>query len=73
MDQTSDSYDALKWEDWLVGEHHVAGIVRIHAHGHGARYSGKLVVIFRFDSADKVSEITVFFEDAAGAERFFGR
>ena len=73
VERTGDTYDAFKWDDWLVGAHHVAGLVRIHAHGHAAVYSGKLVVLFGFDPADKVCEITVLFEDAGGAERFFGR
>jgi len=73
VERTGNSYDAFKWEDWLVGDHHVAGLVRVHAHGHGAVYAGRHVVLFGFDQADKVSEITVFFEDVGGAERFFGR
>jgi ketosteroid isomerase-like protein len=71
VDSTRDTFDAIKWEDWLVGDPHVAALVRIHARGRGALYEGRLVILFGFDPANKVSEITVFFEDASGAERFF--
>jgi ketosteroid isomerase-like protein len=71
VDRTGNTYDAFKWEDWLVGDNHVAALVRIHAHGHTAIYAGRLVLLFGFDPTDRISEITVFFEDAMGAERFF--
>ncbi len=73
VERTDDTYDAFKWDDWLVGAHHVAALVRIHALGHGAAYAGRLLLLFGFDPADKVSEITVFVDDASGAERFFGQ
>jgi hypothetical protein len=73
VDRTDNTYDAFKWEDWLVGDQHVAALVRVRAHGHGAIFAARLVLLFGFDPADKVSEITVFFEDAGAAERFFGR
>jgi ketosteroid isomerase-like protein len=73
VDWTGNTYDPFKWEDWLVGEHHVAALVRVHAHGHGAAYAARLVMLFGFDPADKVSEITICFEDTGAAERFFGR
>jgi hypothetical protein len=73
VDRTGDTYDAFKWEDWLVGELHVAALVRIHARGRATIYVGRLVVLFGFDPADKVSEITIFFEDTSAAERFFSQ
>jgi hypothetical protein len=68
---TGETYDAFKWEDWLVGDNHVAALVRVHARGRGAIYVARLVVLFGFDPTNKVSEITIFFEDVSGAERFF--
>ena len=73
VDRTDNTYDAFKWEDWLVGDQHVAALVRVHGEGHGAIFAARLVVLLGFDPADKVSEITVLFEDASGAERFFSR
>jgi ketosteroid isomerase-like protein len=73
VDQTQDTYDAVKWEDWLVGDQFVAAVVRIHAQEPGMLLQSRLVVLLGFDAADKVSEITIFFEDVSGANRFFGR
>jgi hypothetical protein len=73
VDWTGNTYEAFKWEDWLVGDHHVAALVRIHAHSHGAAFAARLVLLFGFDLADRVGEITVCFEDPSAAERFFGR
>ncbi len=70
-ERTGDTYDPFKWDDWLVGDQHVAALFRIRAQGHGAVFSAKILVLFGFDSADKVSEIRVFFDDAEGADRFF--
>jgi hypothetical protein len=72
ISRTGNTYDAFKFEDWLVGELSVVALLRIYVHGHAAAYEGRLVLLFGFDPADKVSEITVFFEDPIAAERFFG-
>jgi hypothetical protein len=73
VDRTDNTYGAVKWEDWLVGDHNVAALVRVQAQGHGAIFVSRLVVLLGFDPGDKVSQITVFFEDAGGVERFFGQ
>ena len=72
VERTDGTYDPFKWEDWLVGDQHVAALVDVRAQGHGARIETRLVFVLRFDAADQVSEITVFFEDSSVAERFFG-
>lgn len=71
VDRTDNTYEAFKWENWLVGDQYVAALVRVHAQGHGAILAARLVVLFGFDPTDKISEITVFFEDASSVERFF--
>jgi ketosteroid isomerase-like protein len=73
VDRTDDTYDAFKWDDWLVGDYHVVALFRVHAHGHGAAYAGRILLLFGFDPAEKISQITVFFDDEGGAERFFGQ
>jgi ketosteroid isomerase-like protein len=73
VDLTESTFDATKWEDWLVGEHHVAAVVQIHAQGHGATVTARQLVLLRFDPADKISEITVLVDDAGSTERFVGR
>jgi ketosteroid isomerase-like protein len=72
VERTGDTYEALKWEDWLVGEDHVAAIVRVHAEEHGAVLTARLVILLAFDPADKISEITVLFDDARSTDRFIG-
>jgi ketosteroid isomerase-like protein len=72
VERTKDTFEALKWEDWLVGQHHIAGLVRVHAQGQGTSFTARLIFLLGFDPGDKVSEITVFFEDPSAAERFFG-
>jgi hypothetical protein len=71
VDQTNNTYDAFKWEDWLVGDQHVAALVRIRVQEHGSLYVGRLVLLFGFNPANEVTEISVYFEDAGGADRFF--
>jgi ketosteroid isomerase-like protein len=71
--RTGNTWDTVKWEDWLVGELHVAVLMRVHASEHGATLEVRLLVLLAFDPMDKVSEISVFFEDPGSTERFFGR
>jgi ketosteroid isomerase-like protein len=73
VNRTGNTFDTFKWEDWLVGENHVATLLRAHATEHGATLELRLLVLMGFDPSDKVSEVTIFFEDASSAERFFGR
>jgi len=45
--------------------------VYVHARGHGASFTARLIFLLGFDPSDKVSEITVFFEDPNAVDRFF--
>jgi ketosteroid isomerase-like protein len=72
VDRTKDTVEALQWEDWLVGQDHIAALVKIRAQGHGASFTARLMFLFGFDASNKVSEITVLFEDPNAVERFFG-
>jgi ketosteroid isomerase-like protein len=72
VNRTDGTYDAVKWEDWLVGEQYVAALVRIHAQEPGQLFASRILVLLRFDPEDKVCEITIFFEDTSAADRFFG-
>lgn len=72
VEWTKDTFETLKWEDWLVGQHYIGALVRIHAQGHGSSYKGRIIFLLGFDSTNKVSEITVLYEDASAADRFFG-
>jgi ketosteroid isomerase-like protein len=72
VDRTKDTFEALQWEDWLVGQDHIAALVQVNAQGHGASFTTRLVFLLGFDGSNKVSEITVLFEDPNAADRFFG-
>ncbi len=63
---------AFKWDDWMVGEHHVAGMSTVHAQAGGRKYTGHHLTVVRFSAADKIEEITVFFEDQGAIDRFIG-
>lgn len=69
--RTAGTLETTKWEDWLVGEEHVALVARVQIQAKGELYSGRQVYLLRFDGADLITKITVFFEDAAAATRFF--
>jgi hypothetical protein len=41
--RTKDTFEALQWEDWLVGQYHVAPLVQINAQGHGTSFTARLM------------------------------
>jgi ketosteroid isomerase-like protein len=73
FERTDGSLDTFKWEDWLVGEQHVAALADVHIHMQGKRYKSRHLFLVGFDTDDKIVEIVVFFEDEHSAERFIGR
>jgi len=72
FERTRGTFEAAKFEDWLVGEHHVAAVTTIHAQQHGRRYSGRQVTVLGFDTDDRIDRATVFFEDQGAMDRFMG-
>jgi ketosteroid isomerase-like protein len=69
--RTNGTVEATKWDDWLVGDYHVAGVGRLRMQSNGQIYEGRHVFLFTFDTNDKIDAITVFYEDPAAAMRFF--
>ena len=69
--RTKGTVEATKWDDWLVGDYHVAGIGWLHMQANGQIYEGRHVFFFTFDTNDKIEAISVFYEDPAAAMRFF--
>jgi len=69
--RTNGTVEATKWDDWLVGDYHVAGIGQLHMQANGQIYEGRHVFLFTFDRNDQIDAITVFYEDPAAAMRFF--
>ena len=70
--RTSGTFEAFKWDDWLVGQQHVVGLSSVHAQSEGRMYKGRTVTVMRFNVADEIEGITVFFEDQAAIDRFIG-
>jgi hypothetical protein len=72
VERTKGTFEAFKWEDWLSGEHHVAGLSSIHARSHGMIYKGRSLTVLGFNVAGEIEHITVFFEDQGAIDRFIG-
>jgi hypothetical protein len=70
--RTSGAVEMTKWEDWLVGEHHVAGVAQVQVQGRAAIYRGRQLFLMAFTGTNLIDRITVFFDDEAAATRFFG-
>jgi ketosteroid isomerase-like protein len=73
VERTRGTFEAFKWDDWLVGERHVVGLSSIHAQAAGRMYKGRTVTVLRFNVADEIEGITIFFEDQSAIDRFIGR
>jgi ketosteroid isomerase-like protein len=72
VERTRGTFEAFKWADWMIGEHHVAGLASVHAQSNGRIYKGRTLMLVTFNSADKIEGITVFFEDQNAIDRFIG-
>ncbi|MGP0031794.1 MAG: nuclear transport factor 2 family protein [Acidimicrobiales bacterium] len=70
--RTKGTVDALQWEDWLLGQHHVAALGRFHMQAAGKTHVGHHIYLLTFDSHELISEVSVHFEDEGSIERFFG-
>jgi ketosteroid isomerase-like protein len=73
VERTRGTFETFKWEDWLVGEHHVVGLGSIHMQADGRIYRGRSLTLVSFTVVDEIDGITVFFEDPGGVDRFVGR
>lgn len=72
VERTRGTFEAFKWEDWMIGAHHVAGVASIHAQSYGRIYKGRTVMLVTFNGADEIEAIMMFFEDQSGIDRFIG-
>jgi ketosteroid isomerase-like protein len=66
-----ETYDALKFADWMVGDSHVAMLQDAQLQGNGKIYRGHQLFLVTFDQNDALSRIEVFFENQEAANRFF--
>ena len=70
--RTGGTFETVKWEDWMVGEQHVAALSDVHIRSGGQKYMARHLTLVRFDADDKILEITVLFEDESSMARFIG-
>jgi ketosteroid isomerase-like protein len=71
-DRSGGTFNAYKFEDWLVSEQRIAAVVDIHIQQPGAILTERVLFLFGFDGSDRISEIGVFFQNEDAIERFFG-
>ena len=70
-DYSKDTFEVLKWMDWMVGETHITALQYAQAQSAGSIYHGYHLYLLESDSDDRLSDIKIFFEDQAAADRFF--
>jgi len=71
--RTAGTFDAIKWEDWLVGSEHVAAIASVAMRADSKMFSGRQIFILKFDEADDIDYVLIVPEQSSPADRFFGR
>jgi ketosteroid isomerase-like protein len=71
-ERSGGTFNAFKFEDWLTSENGVAVVIDAHLQGHGARVTERNIFLFGFDGADRISEVSIFFQNEDSIERFFG-
>ncbi len=65
------TFEVLEWMDWMVGETHMTALQYAQAQRGARIYRGHHLYLLESDSDDLLSDIKVFFEDQAAADRFF--
>ena len=71
VDYSKGTFEVLKWMDWMVGETHITALQYAQAQNDGRIYRGHHLYLLESDTDDRLSDIKVFFEDQAAADRFF--
>lgn len=65
------TFEVLRWLDWMVGETHITALQFAQAQHEAKVYRGHHLYLLESDSGDLLSDIKIFFEDQAAADRFF--
>lgn len=71
VDYSKGTFEVLKWIDWMAGETHVTALQYAQARNAGRIYRGHHLYLVESDTDDLLSDIRIFFEDQAAADRFF--
>jgi ketosteroid isomerase-like protein len=69
--ETHNTLDVIQWEDWMIGENDLAGLVRFRVQRNRAISTFRAIFLVTMSSDDKISSIEVFFDNQAEVERFF--
>jgi len=71
IDYSKGTFEVLKWMDWMMGESHITALQYAQAQNAGRIYRGHHLYLLESDPDDRLSDIKIFFEDQAAADRFF--
>ena len=71
VDYSKGTFEVLNWLDWMMGETHMSVLQYAQAQNNGRIYRGHHLYLLESDSDDLLSDIKIFFEDQAAADRFF--
>ena len=71
-DRTRGTFDAFKWEDWMVGQDYVSILADLHMQVDRRVFSGRAIFLVGFDAGDRIASLSVFAEDLHAVERVFG-
>jgi len=63
--------DVLKWDDWLIGSTHVAGVVRFVLQRPGRVQDFRVVFLVEVSSNMKIQRVDGFISDPEALDRFF--
>jgi ketosteroid isomerase-like protein len=72
VDETSGTFETVKFQDWLVGENTVGALVVSQAQTSTNYLQSRAIFLLAFAADDKINEVTIFFQDEEAVERFFG-
>ena len=68
---TDSRVNVLKWEDWMVGVNHLAGLVEFGVQRGAALNHVRAVLLIEMSNENTIRRIEVFFSNQANVDRFF--
>ena len=71
--QTEGRIDPIKFVDWMLGLSHVSVLVDVEVEVGSAAQQIEHLILMRFNAADLIDEVIVFFADPEVADRVYGR
>jgi hypothetical protein len=61
--RTAGTFDIIKWNDWMIGDSHVAVLLNVHAQCLGRFRRESQLVLVKLNARDRIVEIRVFVGD----------